>query len=150
MSIFEKWNKTVDTEALAKEVKELEKGNGGNYEEVPYGTYEVKVEKMELKESSNGNPMLSVWFKVLTGEQKGRFIFMNQVVMQPFQIHIANGFLKSLEAEVEVDFNGNYEDYNNMILDIHEEIDGKLEYLLEYGENKKGYATYKILEVYDV
>lgn len=150
MTVFEKWNSKVNAADLAKQVKELEKGRSTDFEEVPFGTYEVKVDKMELKESSNGNPMVSIWFKVLTGEQKGRLIFMNQVVMQPFQIHIANEFLRSLESEIEVDFNGDYEDYNNMILDIHEEIDGKLEYLLEYGENKKGYATYQIQEVYDV
>ena len=52
MSIFDKWNKAVDGEALAKDVKEVEE-NGGNFEykEVPLGEYEVKIHKMELKES---------------------------------------------------------------------------------------------------
>ena len=55
----------------------------------------------------------------------------------------------SLETDVDVDFNGNYEDYNNMILDVMEAVDKKMEFLLEFGKNNKGYNTYKIKEVFD-
>ena len=71
MSIFDKWNKAVDGEALAKDVKEVEE-NGGNFEyrEVPLGEYEVKIDKMELKESKKGDPMFTCWFKVLEVNSK--------------------------------------------------------------------------------
>lgn len=148
MSIFEKWNQSVDPN-LAAEVEEVKKNGGtGDYKEVPHGEYTVKVDKMELKESKTGKPMLSIWFKILEGEFKDSMIFMNQVIQQAFQIHIANELLESLDSGLEIKFDGNYEHYNNMILDVAEEIEG-LEYSLEYGENNKGYSTFEITEVYD-
>ena len=149
MNIFEKWNKEIDTKKLAEEVKQVEQNGSGEYEETPYGKYIVSVEKMELKESKSGKPMLSVWFDIKEGEYKGRKIFMNQLVEQPFQIHIANEFLRSLDSGVDVDFDGNFEHYNNTILDVHEAIDGKIEYLLGYSQNAKGYNVFEIEEVYD-
>lgn len=41
------------------------------------------------------------------------------------------------------------DEVNNFVMDIHEEVDGKFEYLLKLGE-KKGYSTYEIEEVYEV
>lgn len=151
MSIFDKWNKAVDGEALAKDVKEVEQ-NGGSFEykEVPHGEYEVKVEKMELKASKNGDPMFSCWFKILEGEYKDSLIFMNQVITQGFQIHIVNEFLNSMGTRINVEFDGNYAHYNDTILDVAEEIDGQCEFLLDYGQNKKGYNTFAIKEVFDV
>lgn len=147
-SIFDKWNKTVDQESLAKEVAEVAENGGGDYEEVPFGDYTVKVDKLEIRESRKGDPMLSAWFKILEGDHKGQLIFMNQVLTKPYTIVKANEFLESLNSEVEFKFDGNYEHYNNTILDIAEAIEG-LEYLLDYGENSKGYSTFKIEEVYE-
>lgn len=151
MSIFDKWNSSIDGKGLVEDVKEVEKNGGtGEYKEVPHGRYEVKIDKMELKESKKGDPMLSVWFKILEGEFKGSYIFMNQVILQGFQIHVANEFLKSLQTSILVEFDGDYAHYNDVILDIMEEIDGKSEFALNYSQNKKGYNTFKIEEVYDV
>ena len=151
MSIFDKWNKAIDGEGLAKDVKEVEKNGGtANFEEVPTGEYEVKIDKMELKESSKGDPMFSCWFKIVEGERKNSLIFMNQVITRDFQIHIVNEFLRSLGTEMAVEFDGNYEHYNNLIMDVMELIDGKNEFLLDYSENKKGFKQYKIKEIFDV
>ena len=75
---------------------------------------------------------------------------MNQVITQAFQIHIANEFLRSLDTGIDVHFDGKYSHYNNTILDIFEEVNGKLEYELDYGENRKGYNTFKITSVFEV
>lgn len=151
MSIFDKWNKAVDGEALKKDVKEAAE-NSGSYREVPYGTYEVRVEKMELVECKSdkhkGEPMISVWFKIVTGEYKDSLIFMNNLLVQGFQIHIVNEFLKSLDTDVDVEFDGNYEHYNNMILDVFEGTQ-ELEYVLNYGQTKKGYNSYTIEDVFE-
>ena len=150
MSIFDKWNQAIDGDKVAKETKEIEKNGGtGDYKEVPHGEYEVKIEKMELKESKKGDPMFSAQFRILTGEFKKNCIFMNQVIKQPFQIHNVNKFLKSLDTDVYVEFNGNYEDYNDMILDVMEAVDGNLEFLLSYTENSKGYNVFEIVEIYE-
>lgn len=148
MSIFDKWNEQIDGAKMAEEVKEVEKNGGGNYKDVPAGEYEAKIEKMELKESKSGAPMVSVMFRILEGEFKKSCLFMNQVVTLPFQIGLVNEFLRSMDTDVTVDFDGNYEHYNNMILDVFEAVDrDKLEFLVAYGE-KNGYKTFRIKEVY--
>lgn len=148
--LFKKFDKAVDVEGLKKDVKEAEENGGtGNYAEVPSGEYEVKIEKLELVASSKGDPMVSCWMKILSGDYKDQRIFMNQVVTQGFQIHAANEFLRSLDSGVEVEFD-TYSQYGEMLLDIHEAIDGVLEYAVEYGENNKGYKTFEIVEIFEV
>lgn len=148
--LFKKFDKTVDVEGLKKDVKEAEaNGGNGDYPEVPAGEYEVKVIKLELVASKKGDPMVSCWFEILAGEYKGSKIFMNQVVTQGFQIHSANIFLRSLDSGVEVEFD-TYSQYGEMLMDIHEAIDGKLEYVLNYGVNSKGYNTFEITEIFEV
>lgn len=144
---FSKFDKMVDVTALKEDVKAAQ-SNKGDYKEVPHGTYEVAINKMELKESSKGDPMVSIWFKIVNGEYKNSLIFMNQVITQGFQIHIVNEFLRSLDSEVVIDFES-YSQYAQMLLDVHEAIDKKLEYALEYGENK-GFNTFKITEIFEV
>lgn len=147
MGIFDKWNEQIDGKKMVEEVKEVEKNGGGDYKEVPKGEYVVKIEKMELKEAKSGAPMVSVQFRILDGEFRKSCLFMNQVVTQAFQINIVNSFLRSLGTGVQVEFDGRYDHYNNMILDVFEACE-KLEFLVNYGE-RKGYATYKVKEVYD-
>lgn len=152
-SIFDKWNKSIDVEGLKKDVAEADKGgqNSGDYREVPVGTYEVKIEKLELKESSKGSPMVSAWFRILKGDYENQLLFMNQVITQGFQISLVNRFLKSLEAvdDDQVEFK-DYGQYNDLLMDIMEAIDGQLEYLIEYKKSKKDFAVYTVKEVYEV
>ncbi len=150
-NIFDKWNKNIDVEGLKKDIADAEQNGGqGDYREVPEGTYEVKIEKMELKESSKGDPMVSIWFRILTGEFQNSLLFMNQVITQGFQISQLNRFLKSMEAvdDSAVEFK-DYGQYNDLILDIFEEVEGNLEFLLDYRKNKKGFSIFTIKEVYD-
>ncbi len=143
---WEDFDKDVDIENLEKDV---EKASTGDFtgEDVPYGKYEVKITKLELTQSKKGDPMLSVWFQIINGNQKDRFIFMNQLVLQGFQIHTANEFLRSLQTDENVEFKG-YAKYNILILNIYEKIVNN-EYELDYQENKKGYKTFKILQKFD-
>lgn len=147
-NIWEEFDKNIDTEGLAKDVEEAAE-NGGR-RDVPHDTYEVAINKLELTKSKKGDPMVTCWMKILEGEYKGSLIFMNQVVTQGFQIHIANEFLRSLVSEmanpVDVHFK-TYAQYANMIMDVMEAIDNNYEYSVEYGE-KKGFNTFEIKEVY--
>ena len=143
---WEEFDKDVDIENLEKDVEKASTGDFSG-EDVPYGKYEVKITKLELTQSKKGDPMISVWFQIINGEQKDRFIFMNQVVLQGFQIHTANEFLRSLETDEIVEFKG-YTKYNILILNIYEKIVNN-EYELDYGENKKGYKTFKILRKFE-
>jgi hypothetical protein len=145
---WEKFDKAIDLTGLQEDIKDAQE-NGGTFKEVPHGQYEVKIEKLELVESKSGNPMVTCWMKVLEGDFKGSLIFYNQVVNQGFQIHLANEFLRSLESGIDVEFES-YSQYEQLLMDIHEAIDGLSEYGLKYGEGKKGFSTYEITEVYEV
>ena len=46
-NIFDKWDKEIDTEGLANDVKEAATNNTGEFKEVPHGDYEVGVQQME-------------------------------------------------------------------------------------------------------
>jgi len=146
---FDEFDKKFDIEGLQKDIKEAEAGNV-SYKEVPVGTYEIRIVKLELGESKSKKPMIKGQFKILEGEYKGSYIWMNQLVDEGFKLDIMNKFLRSLEVfeDSEILFTS-YKDYNDLILDITEEIDTKgYEYLLEYGENDKGYKQFKIKEKY--
>lgn len=154
---WNKFDKQVDLESLTADVKEVEENGGGDFEPVPDGQYEVEVEKLEMTESKKGDPMLTIWFKIVEGDLEGQRIFYNKV-MQPqndrafgLQVHQNNEMLRSLwDCEKdEVEFKG-FKQYADLVLDIHEDIDGNFEYLLEKGTNKDGYDTFKILEVFEL
>lgn len=146
---FKKFNSKIDKKKFTEELEDIKKNGGGEYAEVPHGNYNVKIDKMEMRESSKHDPMFSVQFRILDGEFKNSCIFMNQVITQPFQIHIVNQFMESLDTEVsDISFNGDYKDYNDLIMDVFENCDN-LEFDLNYAENRKGYNTFRIDDVYD-
>jgi hypothetical protein len=146
-NIWDKFDKEIDVDGLARDAKEAAE-NGGNFKEVPHGQYEVKVDKMELKESKTGKPMLSIWFKILNGEYENSLIFYNQVLSTGFGLHNANEFLRSLDSGIDIEFK-NFKQYNDLILDVHEAIDGSAEYAIDYSEGKNGFSNYKITDVFD-
>lgn len=152
-NIFAKWDNAVDMEGLKKDIQEA-KENSGNFKEVPYGKYEVSIEKMELKATKaekGSKPMVSVWMKIVNGDFKGSMIFMNQVITEGFQIHIVNEFLRSLIQDCadapDVDFKS-YSQYAELLMDIHEMVAESFEYALNYSQNKKGFDTFEILETF--
>ena len=150
-NIYAQWDNAVDMEGLQKDIAEAkENGGGGNYKEVPHGKYEVSIEKMELKATKKGDPMVSVWMKICEGEHKGSLLFMNQVITQGFQIHIVNEFLRSLTKDCAVpiiEFKG-YAQYAELLMDIHELIADSFEYALKYGQTKKGFDTFEITDIF--
>lgn len=155
---WSKFDKEIDLDGLQDDLNEIEENGGfGDFEPIPDGEYEVYVEKMELTQSKKGDPMLTIWFKILEGEYEGQRIFYNKV-MQPqnerafaFQVHQNNEMLRALWDcdKDDVQFKG-FADYANLIMDIHEDIDGRFEYLLEKKTDDKGFDQFKILEVYEV
>lgn len=146
-NVWEKFDKAIDTKALKDDVKAAQ-DNTQEYRDVPKGHYEVKMEKLELVESKTGKPMMACWMKILGGEYKGQLIFYNQVVHVGFGIHKATEFLRSLESGIEVQFES-YKQFYELLLNILEAIEGKFEYEVDYGEDKKGYGTYVIKEVFE-
>jgi len=147
-NLFAEFDKAVDVKALAEDVKNS--SDSPVYKDVPDGDYEIKVEKLELVATKETHkPMVSGWFRILSGEYKGQLIFMNQVVDEAFKIHLVKQFLISLDTELDIDFES-YTQFGNLLMDVMEKIDGKLEYGLKYSHNRKGYATFEITDVFAV
>ena len=139
---------------MAKDVEEAAANGGqGTYKEVPHGEYEVAVQQMELKASSKGDPMVSIWFKIVSdGEYKGSIIFMNQVITQGFQIHIVNELLRMMVSEMGddapvIEFKS-FKQYANLIMDVFEAIDNNFEFALDYKKGKGEFSKYEITEVF--
>lgn len=153
MQVWEKFDKTIDTKGLIKDIKEAEE-NSGEYKKVPFGNYEVAIEKLELIESKKGDPMVTVWFEIVAGEYKNSKLFYNQVIKQGMQIHIVNEFLRSLGTGKVIEFES-YRQYAELLEEIHDNLYGKLEYGLEYAESKpnqegKTFTSYKITEIFEL
>ena len=147
MDMFEKWNSNVDLAGLQKDIKDAQ-DNNKEFEEVPHGEYEVKLDKLELKATKKGDPMVSAWFTMLNGKYKNSKLFMNQVVTQGFQIHIVNEFLRSMKTDIDVDFE-DYKQYAELLLDVAEFCDANnLEFAIKYEDNK-GYDKFTITEVFE-
>lgn len=157
MSIFEKYADKINTDDLKASQKEIQdNASGGQREEVPVGKYEVKVDKLECKKSkSSGNPMVSIWFRILKGKFEKSVIFYNGVFHEDWMRHrvakILSDLLDDGDRTAEINLilkTGDMDTINDFCMDIHESIDGRLEYLLDYGLSK-GYNTYAIADVYD-
>ena len=151
-NIWDEFDKAIDTKGLAEDVKDAAE-NGGTLREVPESTYEVTVEKLELVKSKSGQPMVTCWMKIISGEFKNSRLFFNQVVAQGFQVHRCNEFLRALVAElddedaIEIEFK-TYRQYGELLMDVAEAIDGNFEYAVEYSKNDKGYPNYEVKEVF--
>lgn len=147
MDMFEKWNSNIDLAGLQQDIKDA-RDNNKEFEVVPHGEYEVKLDKLELKATKKGDPMVSAWFTILEGKYKNSKLFMNQVVTQGFQIHIVNEFLRSMKTDIDVDF-VDYKQYAELLLDVAEFCDANnLEFAIKYEDNK-GYDKFTITEVFE-
>lgn len=60
--------------------EEYEEAEAPSYEEVPDGKYQARVDRVELGQSQNGDPMLKWNLLVLSGQHAGRRIFKNSVI----------------------------------------------------------------------
>lgn len=149
-NIFEKFNSMIDVEGLKQDVETVANSTG-DFVEVPFGNYEVKVTKLELgatgeKSKTPGAPMAKVWFDIIAGEYKGQKIFMNQMLTSGFGIHKMNQFMESLETGLPVQFDS-FEQYDALMREVFKAVDDAgAEFQLAYTQNNKGYSVYEIVQ----
>ena len=154
--MFSRWDKEIDTEGLQNVIADAATNSGnGTYKEVPHGNYEVAVQQMELKASKKGDPMVSIWFKIVSdGDYKGSILFYNQVITQGFQIHNCNELLRKMVEEMGADMPvvefKSYKQYSELLMDIYEAIADNFEYALKYTANKKNkdFSDFEVTEVF--
>lgn len=124
---FEKWNKDFGGEEAVNDLKKAE-SDAKEYSELPEGTYVCKLEKLELGESKKGKPMVKGMFRIAEGKHKKQCIFYNGVMAAEdkqyngFLQHRVIEFLRSMQVldDAEVIFDGDFRNFNNLLLDIAE------------------------------
>lgn len=149
MDIFEQWNSNTDLVGLRKDIEEAkEKVGSGEFEKIPFGNYDVKLESLELKPTKKDKkPMMVATFVINAGKYKKSKLWYNQVIQTGTQIHFAKEFLRSLDTGVDIEF-VDYKQFRDLVMDVMEAVeeDG-LEYALSYEDNK-GYDKFTIKEVF--
>jgi hypothetical protein len=143
---YDKWNQEFGGEEAVKALSEA-KNNNQEYAEVPDGSYICKLEKLELGESKTGKPMVKGMFRIVEGENKKQCLFLNQVFTRGFPQHKALEFLRSLKIfeDTEIDFDGDFKDFEDLLLDIAEESEG-----MKFEIEKSKDGDFTRLEVTDV
>lgn len=150
---FSKFDAAVDMDALQKDV---DKAKANEFEDVPDGKYIVSIEKMEIKLTKAGDKlMFAAQFKIKEGEHKNRMIFFNRVISgntsekwtDAQAIKSVITWLEKLETEVVPEFI-NYQDFADCVLDIFQEVQGKVELEVQYKSN--AFHPVTINEVFDL
>lgn len=140
---FNKWNEEFGGEEA---VKALAEAKENQYTEIPDGEYVCKLEKLELAASKKGEPMVKGMFRIVEGAHRKQCIFYNQVFKRGFPQHKALEFLRSLNVfdATEIDFDGDFEEFNDLLLDIAEEAEAEK---MEFEIRKSKDGEYTRLEV---
>lgn len=137
--------------------------NAKEYEDVPNGDYIVSVDKMEVKTTKAGDKlMFAVQMSIKENSdgsksnQKGRKIFFNRVISgnrvseswnDGKAIKSVITWLNKLETDLIPEF-VNYSDFAELVLDIFQEIQGKVELDVTY--KASDFNPISINEVYDI
>ena len=147
MMDFSKFDNMFDLEGLKNDIQAAAERNTERVE-VPDGQYECKVEKMEMKESKTGNPMVSIWFRILAGDFKNSVLFMNQTIHTGFGLHTAKKMLSDMDTGLPIDFQS-FAQFAGLIESVKEAIETqKLEYAVKYTTTKNDYKSFEIIETF--
>lgn len=145
---FSKIDEAVDLEGLQHDVEEAK----NNSLDVPKGTYIVDIVKMEIGATKqDSRPMFTMQVKIKEGEYKNRNLFMNRVLYgtknDGSMIQSVITLLDKFQTETKPEFTG-YNNFVDNVLDIYEEIQGKVEAEIEWDE--KAFNSISVKEVYDI
>lgn len=137
--------------------------NAKEYEDVPNGDYIVSVDKMEVKTTKAGDKLMFVVQMSIKensdgskSNQKGRKIFFNRVISgnrvseswnDGKAIKSVITWLDKLGTDLIPEF-VNYSDFAELVLDIFQEIQGKVELDVTY--KASDFNPVSINEVYDI
>lgn len=145
-NIWDKYDAKVDLAGFEEDVKAADE-NGGEFEDLPLGKYEVALESIELKETkSSSKPMIVSTFKVVEGKHENRLVWVNQVVEKPQGMAMGLRFINAMKPETEIKFKS----YAQLAEDLDEAgkyIPDNYEFVLDISKNKE-FTNYKIAEVF--
>lgn len=146
-NIFEKFDSMFDIDAMNEEFKDAADRNTERVE-VPDGQYECKIEKMELRESKSGNPMVSIWFRIVAGDFKNSVLFMHQTINRSFGLHKVKTMLHAMDTGLEIVFHS-FGELAALLEDQMKAIDEQgLEYAINYTTAKNDFKNFEITDVF--
>ena len=95
MSDYEEYETTNQSVDLTSFDDDFATAEAPEYDEVPDGKYQARIESVKLESSQKGDPMIKFDLEVLSGSHAGRHIFKNSVITQA-SIPYVKGDLKTL------------------------------------------------------
>lgn len=99
MSTYEQYEPNTPSVDLSTFDDEFATAETPEYDEVPDGKYQARIESVRLESSQKGDPMIKFDLEVMSGSQAGRHIFKNSVITQA-SIPYVKGDLKTLGIEL--------------------------------------------------
>ena len=99
MSDYEEYETTNQSVDLTSFDDDFATAEAPEYDEVPDGKYQARIESVKLESSQKGDPMIKFDLEVLSGSHAGRHIFKNSVITQA-SIPYVKGDLKTLGLEL--------------------------------------------------
>ena len=146
-NIWEKFDSMMDLDGLKQDIKAAAERNTERVE-VPDGQYECSVEKLEIGESKNGNPKVSIWFRIIAGEFNNSMLFMNQTIHIGYGLHNVKKILADMDTGLPIDFQS-FTQFAGLIKSVGEAIKTqKLEYAVKYTTTKNDFKNFEIVEVF--
>lgn len=152
---FSAFDEKLDLDAFSKELEADKQNAGEDYPEVPAGKYTVKIERMEIRPTKNGEPMFSVMCRIVEGDHKKQCVFFNRKIYGNREsdkwndakaVQTVITWLDHLETETVPEFKS-YKQFNECVLDIFDECEEyNLELKIDYDPDE--FNSIKILEVY--
>lgn len=147
MMDFSKFDSMFNLEGLKEDIKAAADRNTERVE-VPDGQYECKIDKMEMKESKTGNPMISIWYRIVAGDFKNSVLFQNQTIHTGFGLHTAKKTLSDMDTGLSIDFQS-FSQFAGLIESVKEAIETQgLEYAVKYTTTKNDFKNFEITEVF--
>ncbi len=108
-------------------------------EETPEGKYEVTITQISIKPAKKDpkKPVLSVWFKIINGPEKNRYIFYNNLLDTSQKVGISLGFLRKLcktQSEKDCIKYTNMRDYAALVSSVGDSLPRVYEWAIEYSK----------------
>ena len=153
---FSQFDKKLNMDQFKKDLEDAKQNAGDDYPEVPKGKYTVKIERMEIRPTKNGEPMFSAMCRIQDGEYKKNCIFFNRKIYGNKEsdkwndakaVQTVITWLDKLQTETIPEFKS-YSQFNECVLDIFDECE---EYgiMLDVDYDPEGFNPIKITDVYD-
>ena len=126
MSEYDEYEPTNQSVDLTTFDDEFETAEAPEYDEVPDGKYQARIETVRLESSQKGDPMIKFELEVLSGSQAGRRIFKNSVITQA-SLPYVKGDLKTLGLELAKfsELGGRLEDLLDVTLEVTKRTRGE-------------------------